>query len=103
MLLTLFPNTYTRYTALLCSWLEAQGYPPNAICRRVEAAPFLDAYLRQGGILSLASTTAERLRACLPREKRWTPQIAYTLGRSLLQHLHERGKLAVHLQPHRHD
>ncbi|MHB8816866.1 MAG: tyrosine-type recombinase/integrase [Steroidobacteraceae bacterium] len=43
----------------------------------------------------MADTTAERLRACLPREKRWTPQVAYALGRSLLQYLHERGKLAV--------
>jgi site-specific recombinase XerD len=35
------------------------------------------------------------LLACLPREKRWTPQIAYALGRSLLRYLDQRGSLAV--------
>jgi hypothetical protein len=104
MLLTLFPNTHNRYTTLpilgsfleeLCTWLGARGYPPNPICRRMEAAPFLDACLRQGNIPSLAGTTAERLRACLPREKRWTPQIAYALGRSLLRYLRERDILTV--------
>jgi integrase/recombinase XerD len=104
LLTSLFPNTHTRYSSLpvigdilddLCSWLQARGYPPNAISRRMEAAPFLDACFRQRGIASLAGTTAEQLRSCLPREKRWTPQIAYALGRSLLQYLHERGRLAV--------
>ena len=102
MLTTLFPNTHARYTSLpvlgsvlepLCSWLEAGGYPPSAICRRLEAAPFLDQWLRQHQIASLSGHTAEQLRACLPRQKRWTPQIAYALGRSLLQYLTEQGKL----------
>jgi hypothetical protein len=48
MLTLLFPNTHTRYTSLpvlgaffedFCSWLEAHGYPPSAISRRIEAAP----------------------------------------------------------------
>ena len=104
MLVSLFPKTHTRYTSLpviggflqdLCPWLEARRYPPSAIRRRVEAAPFLDACLRQGGVAVLTGCTAERLRACLPRERRWTPQIAYALGRSLLQYLDERGSLAV--------
>jgi integrase/recombinase XerD len=103
MLTSLFPNTHARYTSLpvlgdvlenLCSWLEAHGYPPSAIGRRIEAAPFLDQYFRQQQMDSLAGHTAEQLRACLPRQKRWTPQIAYALGRSLLQHLAEQGRLA---------
>jgi site-specific recombinase XerD len=35
-----------------------------------------------------------QLRACFPQQKRWTPQIAYALGRSLLKYLDERGRLA---------
>lgn len=103
MLSSLFPNTCTRYTALpllggvlegLCWWLESRGYPQDAICRRIEAAPFLDAYLRQQQIESLCGCTVDRLLACLPREKRWTPQIAYSLGQSLAAYLKERGIFA---------
>lgn len=59
MLTSLFPHTHTRYSSLpvlgdvledLCVWLEARGYPPSAICRRMEAAPFLDKRLRRQGI-----------------------------------------------------
>src|SRR5438093_13635808 len=89
MLTSLFPHTHTRYSSLpvlggvledLCVWLEARGYPPSAIGRRMEAAPFLDECLRQRQIQSVSGCTAAQLRACLPRQKRWTPQIAYTLG-----------------------
>jgi site-specific recombinase XerD len=104
MLVSLLPNTHTRYTLLpvlggiledLCPWLEARGYPPTGISRRIEAAPFLDECLRQHNIHSLSGCTAERLRACLPRQKRWTPQIAFALGRSLLKYLEERGILGA--------
>lgn len=103
MLTLLFPKTHTRYTSLpvlgevledLCLWLESQGYPPSAICRRVESAPFLDYCLRQCQIHSLSGCAATQLRAGFPRQKRWTPQIAYALGRSLLQYLEERSELA---------
>jgi integrase/recombinase XerD len=103
MLTTLFHSTHTRYTSLpvlgtvledLCSWLEAYGYPANAITRRIQAAPFLDQCLQQRHVQSLSGCTAEQLRACFPRENRWTPQIAYSLGRSLLSYLEERGDLA---------
>jgi len=103
MLTTLFPITYARFTSLpvlgtvlenLCSWLESRGYPTNAITRRIQAAPFLDQCLRERHIQSLSGCTAEQLRACFPREDRWTPQIAYSLGRSLLSYLEERGDLA---------
>ena len=103
MLTTLFPHTHARYTSLpilggiledLCAWLESRGYPPNAIGRRVEAAPFLEECLRHRQIQSLSGCTAAQLRACFPREKRWTPQIAYALGRSVVEYLEARGDLA---------
>jgi integrase/recombinase XerD len=103
MLTSLFPHTHTRYSSLpvlggvledLCVWLEARGYPPSAIGRRMEAAPFLDKCLRQGQIRSLSGCTAAQFRACLPRQRRWTPLIAYALGRSLLKYLEEQGELA---------
>jgi len=102
MLTSLFPNTHTRYTSLpvlgvfledFCSWLEAQGYPPSAISRRIEAAPFLEKCLQRHQIESLSGCTIDRLRACFPRQKRWTPQIACALGRSLLMYLQEQGIL----------
>jgi len=102
MLTSLFPNTHTRYTSLpilgsflddFCSWLEVHGYPPSAVSRRMEAAPFLEKCLQQQQISSLSDCSEERLRACLPRQKRWTPQIAYSLGRSLASYLQERGAL----------
>ena len=55
MLTSLFPHTHARYSSLpilggvledLCVWLEARGYPPSALGRRIEAAPFLDKCLR---------------------------------------------------------
>ncbi len=102
MLTSLFPDTHTRYSSLpvlgdvledLCVWLEARGYPPSAIGRRMEAAPFLDKCLRERQIRSLSGCTAAQFRACLPRQRRWTPQIAYALGRSLLKYLDEQGAL----------
>jgi integrase/recombinase XerD len=106
MLTSLFPNTHTRYTSLpvlgafledFCSWLEAHGYPPSAISRRIEAAPFLETCFQRHQIELLSGCTVDRLRACFPRQKRWTPQIAYALGRSLLMFLQERGTLAATL------
>lgn len=102
MLTSLFPKTHTRYTSLpvpgvvledFCSWLEAHGYPPSAISRRIEAAPFLEKCLERHQIELLSGCTADRLRACFPRQKRWTPQIACALGRSLLLYLQEQGTL----------
>jgi site-specific recombinase XerD len=102
MLTSLFPNTHARYTALpvlggvlenLCSWLDAHGYPASAISRRIEAAPFLEECLQKHQIELLSGCTADCLRACFPRQKRWTPQIACSLGRSLLRYLQERGTL----------
>ena len=103
MLTSLFPLTHARYSSLpvlggvlekLCVWLEARGFPSNAIRRRVVVAPFLDQFLRRRHVGSLRACTAAHLRACLPREKRWTPVIAYALGQSLLVYLQERGELS---------
>ncbi len=106
MLTSLFPHTHTRYTSLpvlgafledFCSWLEAHGYPPSAISRRIEAAPFLEKCLQRHQIELLSGCTVDRLRACFPRQKRWTPQIACALGRSLLMFLQEQGTLEATL------
>ena len=106
MLTSLFPNTHARYTSLpvlgafledFCSWLEAHGYPPSAISRRIEAAPFLEKCLQRHQIELLSGCTVDRLRACFPRQKRWTPQIACALGRSLLMFLQEQGTLEAKL------
>jgi hypothetical protein len=102
MLTSLFPNTHNRYTSLpmlgafledFCSWLEAHGYPPSAIARRIEAAPFLEKCFQRHQIGVLSGCTVDRLRACFPRQKRWTPQVACALGRSLLMYLQEQGTL----------
>ena len=102
MLTSLFPIAHTRYASLpvlgdvlenLCSWLQARGFPPDAIRRRIGAARFLDQRLRRREIRSLHGCTAVDLRACLPRGRRWTAQIAFALGRSLLEYLQERGDL----------
>jgi integrase/recombinase XerD len=102
MLTSLFPNTHARYATLpvlggvlenLCSWLQALGYPPSATRRRIQAAPYLESCLRQQRVDSLSGCTAARLLACLPRQDRWTPQIAYSLGRSLVKYLGEQGRL----------
>src|SRR5262249_52901111 len=104
MLNLLLPLAYRRYASLpvlggvlenLCTWLQGKGFPLNAIRRRIVAARFLDECLRARGVLSLSGCTALQLKACLPREKRWTPQIAYSLGRSLLEYLQERGELTT--------
>jgi integrase/recombinase XerD len=103
MLASLFPNSHSRYALLpilggvledLCSWLEARGYPPSAIRRRMAAAPLLELCLQQRRIHSLKDCTAADLRAGFPRQKRWTPMIACALGRSLVEYLNGRGDLA---------
>lgn len=103
MLNTLFPISYGRYASLpilggiledLCSWLKTRGYPPNAIRRRVAAAPLLDECLQKRGIHSLIGCAAADLRAGFPRQTRWTPVIACALGRSLLEYLGDHGDLA---------
>jgi integrase/recombinase XerD len=103
MLTSFFPRTHTHYSSLpvlggllepLCTWLQGRGFPPNAIRRRMVVAPFLDQFFRRRQIRSLRECTAARLRSCLPREDRWTPQIAYALGRSLIAYLKDRGELS---------
>lgn len=104
MLTSLFPLAHARYSSLpvlgdvlepLCAWLAARGFPPDALRRRVAAAPFLDQFLQRRQIHSVRACTAAELRACLPRERRWTPQLAYALGRSVLAYLAERGELVA--------
>ncbi len=103
MLRSLFPLAHERYSSLpilggvlekLCGWLHSRGYPPDAIRRRVAGARLLEQSLRRRQVRSLCTCTASELKSCLPRTKRWTAQLAYTLGRSLLKYLEECGGLA---------
>jgi integrase/recombinase XerD len=104
MLTSLFPRAHARYVSLpvlgdvleeLCVWLHARGFPPSAVRRHLEAAPYLDRYLRRRDLRALQGCTATRVQACLPRQPRWRPQTAYALGRSVLAFLQERGDLTA--------
>jgi len=103
VLTSMFPITHLRYTSLpvvgsvldkLCEWLQDEGFPPDAIRRRILAAPFLDQLLRSQGVKSLTECTASQLKASLLREERWTPHIAHSLGLSLLDYLQQHGQVA---------
>ena len=103
MLELLFPRVHVRYTSLrvlggilegLCVWLDARGFPPGAIKRRIGAAALLAGALRRHHVRSLGELTAAELRSYAP-PPRWSdssPQGA--LVRSLAQYLEERGELA---------
>ena len=103
MLSSMFPKAHVRYSSLpllggylegLCKWLVTQGYPPDAIRRRVKGARLLEQSLRNRHINSLNECTPEELRSCLPKPTRWTAQMAAALARSFEQYLQERGVLA---------
>lgn len=102
MLGSLFPRGHARYSTLpivgrhlegLCEWLSAQGFPPDALRRRVKSAPFLDARLRSRGVGSLEELSEQELRHAAPKPVRWTAQIAGTLARSLADYLAALGSL----------
>jgi integrase/recombinase XerD len=103
MLELLFPRAHVRYASLpilgstlddLCVWLDARGYPPAPIKRRIGAAVLLAHALRSDHVRSLGELTVSELRSYAP-PPRWCnspPQGA--LVRSLAQYLEERGELA---------
>lgn len=104
MLASMFPRAYARYTSLpvlgghlegLCVWLYTQGYPRDAIQRRIGAAASLDRALRRRRIRSLDQLTASELHtfAPPPRPSSSPPQGA--LVRSLVAYLEERGELTA--------
>lgn len=102
MLCSLFPRGHARYSTLpivgrhlegLCEWLSARGYPRDALRRRVESAPFLDARLRSRGVDSLEELTAQELRDAAPKPTRWSAQLAGALARSLADYLAASGSL----------
>lgn len=104
MLSTLFPQAHVRYASLpvvgrtleeFCIWLDARGYPPEAIRRRIRGARLLASALRRRRVHRLRDLTAPELRSFAPRPTRWTAQLACSLVRSLTQFLQERAALAT--------
>ncbi len=103
MLEALFPRAHARYTSLpvlgrslegLCVWLDARGYPRDAIGRRMTTAEPLSRALRRRGVLSLGDLTAPGLRSYAPPPRRSGAPPMGALVRSLTQYLEERGDLA---------
>lgn len=102
MLATLFPRAHARYSSLpvlggtlegLCVWLEARGYPRDAIQRRMQAAASLARALRRSGVRSLGELTASALRSYAPRPQMSGSPPRGALVRSLALYLEERGGL----------
>lgn len=103
MLELLFPRAHVRYTSLpilggtldgLCVWLDARGYPPDAIKRRIGAAAVLARALRRHHVRSLGELMASELRSYAPRSRWCNSPPRGALVRSLAQYLEERGQLA---------
>jgi len=103
MLRSLFPTTHVRYSSLsilggsldgLCAWLHAQGYPREALRRRVRAAVPLERALHRQGVRSLGQLTASALNSYIPRSRRSSGRPLGAMVRSLTRYLEERGELA---------
>ncbi len=103
LLSSLFPLAHARYSSLpllgdvweqFCEWLERQGYPSEAIRRRVRAGPLVTAELVDRQVASLDELTASELRSLAAKPTRWTEQLAVSLVRSLAEFLKEQGQLA---------
>lgn len=102
MLTSLRPRDHTRLSSLgilgdilepLCEWLHSQGYPANAIRRRMTGAVLLERLLAQQHIHSLEDCSAVHLSTSVPQPRRWTAHMAHALSRSLGQYLAECGSL----------
>lgn len=103
MLSSLFPRSHARYLSLpvlggvwegLCGWLDRQGYPTDAIRRRVQGGRLLEKVLRRRLVRSLDRFTASELQSLVSRPTRWSEQLACALARSLTEYLGEQGRLA---------
>jgi len=103
MLAKLFPRAHARYTSLpilggslegLCVWLQARGYPRDAIQRRMGAAGALDRALRRRKVRSLGELTASVLLSYAPPPRKSSTPPQGALVRSLAQYLGEQGELA---------
>jgi site-specific recombinase XerD len=102
MLKSVFPQGHARYESLpllggiwdgFCEWLHKQGYPTNAIRRRVQAGPLVEDRLQRRDVNSLFELTASELRSLATPPTRWTEQLACSLVRSLIDYLEERNEL----------
>ncbi len=102
MLAKLFPRAHARYTSLpilggslegLCVWLQARGYPRDAIQRRMGAAGALDRALSRRKVRSLGELTASELLSFAPPPRKAHTPAEGALVRSLAQYLGEQGEL----------
>ncbi|MHC9541860.1 MAG: site-specific integrase [Vulcanimicrobiota bacterium] len=102
MLCSVFPKAHTRYESLpllggiwksFCEWLHKQGYPTDAIRRRVQAGPLIEDRLQRQDVHSLFELTATELRSLATTPTCWTEQLACSLVRSLIDYLEERNEL----------
>lgn len=104
MLSLLFPQAHAKYTSLpllggvlddLCPWLHHKGFPNDAIRRRVQAGPLLEAVLKSRGVKRLEHLTARDLQSPVRSPARWTEHLACALARSLTEYLCELGELTL--------
>lgn len=102
MLAELCPRTHVRYTSqrLLGShvedfvtWLDARGFPPTPIQRRLRALPRVDSLLRRRGTRQLGTVTRAQLLGLAPQDSQDDVYLA-ALVRSLADYFDERGLLA---------
>ncbi len=101
MLIDLFPPAHVRYTCLallgtqldgLARWLEARGFPAEAIRERIRKAPALEALRLPLGKGGLGQLSREQLLALAPRPARDSAYLP-ALVRSLPAYLDELGLL----------
>ena len=102
MLAELCPRVHVRYTSLrllgshveeFVAWLQAQGYPPWPIRRRLCALPRLDARLRRRGVRRLETVCRAQLLDLALQASRDDVYLAVVI-RSLADYLDGRGLLA---------
>jgi integrase/recombinase XerD len=103
MLAAMFPRAHTRYESLpllgglwegFCEWLHEQGYPADAIQRRLRVGRKLEDVLRKRRVRSLDRLTAPDLRALVPYPTCSSEQLVHSLVRSLTEYLEKQHRLA---------
>jgi site-specific recombinase XerD len=101
MLADLCPRTHARYTSLqllgpyvedFVAWLQAQGYPPLPIRRRLLVLPRVDLLLHRRGVRRLGAVTHAQFLGLAPRDSQDDVYLAAVV-RSLADYLDGRGLL----------
>lgn len=101
MLAELCPRTHARYTSLrllgpyvedFVAWLQAQGYPPLPIRRRLLVLPRVDLLLHRRGVRQLGAVSHAQFLGLAPRDSQDDVYLAAVV-RSLADYLDGRGVL----------